>query len=226
MIGLLNGGGRFDLQDIDTAAFALTLFTWGLLGLSLLQLINRAFFSLKDVVTPVVVGIVMVGANIALGLLVTWHTPVAYGGAALATSITTTLAALLLVELLRRRMQGFGGRDILTTFVKISLASVIMGAAVYWVAGALAPSVHYAGQWHRISPSVSFSLLAPAIAKATAAQAPLHLPLRHLVLQIGASMLAGLTVYLLMLRLLGVAELTMITDRITKRLRRQPAVTG
>jgi len=222
MLGLLNGGGKFDIQDINTSAFALVLFTWGLLGLSLLQLVNRAFFSLKNVFTPVVVGILMVGANILFGWLVTVHTAVRYGGTALATSLTTTLAALVLIELLRRRLQGFDGRDILVTFVKIGIASVVMGAVVYFVAGFLAPSVKYEGLLHSIRPMVSFSVIAPAIEKAsTLGHESLKLPLKHLMLQIGASMIAGIAAYLAVLRLLGVAELTMITDRIMRRFRRR-----
>jgi len=226
MIALLNGGGKFDMQDINTAAFALTLFTWGLLGLSLLQLINRAFFSLKDVITPVIVGILMVGSNIVLGWLVTVHTTVRYGGTALATSLTTTLAALVLIELLRRRLRGFGGRDLLVTFIKIGVASAVMGAVAYFVAAFLAPSVSYEGVRHSINPAVSFSVTAPVIEKVSAlGHASLKLPLKHLLLQIAASMTAGIVAYLVMLRLLGVQELTMITDRIAGRFRRKPAAT-
>ncbi len=228
MIGLLNGGGEFNIHDIENAAFALVLFTWGLLGLSALQLINRAFFSLKSILSPVIVGALMVGANYLFGWYFTKYTRVNFGGTALATALTTTLAAVVLFELLRRRLQGIGGRDILFTTLKVTLASVVMGAVIYLLARHFAPAVYYQQTKFTLGPMIHFKLFAPnkLVAKAIGAQAKMPIPRMRLLVQIGVSMIAGLLAYFLALRALGVKESSLITDRLLRRFRRQPAISG
>jgi putative peptidoglycan lipid II flippase len=52
-----------------------------------------------------------------------------YRGLALGTSIAALVNAALLMFLLRRRLGGVEGRRVVTAFVKITIASALMGAA-------------------------------------------------------------------------------------------------
>ncbi len=226
MIGLLNGGGAFDVHAIDGAAFALMLFSWGLLALSMLQLVYRAFFARKEVFTPVLIGLLMVASNVAFGWYLTKHTRVYFGGTALATSVTTTLATFVLLELLRRRLQGFGGRELTITTLKIVLASVVMGFVVYLIAHRLAPTLLFDGSKMVLSPTLLPHFTAPPIEATHQVLGVLKLKVSmlqvllrdlHVLIQIGASMIAGLAVYFAMLRLLGVREIALVTARFRRR---------
>ena len=160
---------------------------------------------------------VMVLLNIPLGLAFVKFTPLAYGGVAFSTTLTTTIFTLLLFELLRRRLGGVDGRAILIATVKIFVASALMAVVVYLIANRLAPTL--AGGT-RLSPIFTFPWPAPSITavKTLGQLGELKIPLRQMVLQMGASMIAGMIVYLLALWALGVEELSLLTTRFSKKL--------
>jgi putative peptidoglycan lipid II flippase len=54
-----------------------------------------------------------------------------HGGLALANSLATSLESLILLVLVRGKLKGINGRDILQGMLVSLLASAIMGAAVY-----------------------------------------------------------------------------------------------
>lgn len=59
--------------------------------------------------------------------------PLLHSGLALATSLSSLLNVLLLVFALRKRIGGLNGRKMLISAVKLTMASIIMGLALYWV---------------------------------------------------------------------------------------------
>lgn len=56
IIALLFQRGAFDAQDTLLVAWALAFYAPGLVGLSALEVISRAFYSLEDTWTPVLAG--------------------------------------------------------------------------------------------------------------------------------------------------------------------------
>ena len=232
---LLWGGGEFGQNGVQASAVALVFFAWGLLGIGIMQAISRAFFSLRDTLTPVIVGVAMVVTNIPLGMYLAMRTPLQYGGVAVATTVTTTISAVILIELLRRRLGGIGGRSIATMTAKILLASVLMGAVIYASATALAPRMIVEGQMiqGRYEPGWTERIRpVPAIVRWPVPPIPknkpemgttheLSVPRMKLLVQVGVSFGLGFAVYLLVLWLLKVEELSLITDRIGRRFRRK-----
>jgi len=218
MTCLLWGGGKFGMEDIRAASFTLAFFIWVLLALGAIQLINRAFYSLQDTFTPVIVGVIMVLLNIPTGLFFVKYTPLAYGGVAFSTTATTTVFTIVLFELLRRRLGGIDGRALLTTTLKICAASVAMAVVVYLIAYRLAPVL---ADGTHLSPIYRLHWHAPAITanKTLNELGELKIPVRKVVVQIGASMIAGLLVYLLALWAMGVEELSLVTARFRKKAR-------
>jgi putative peptidoglycan lipid II flippase len=73
--------------------------------------------------------------NIGLSLLLSrWFLSLGWmphGGLALANSLATGLESLILLVLVRKKLKGINGRDILQGTLVSLLASAIMGAAVY-----------------------------------------------------------------------------------------------
>lgn len=226
IIALLYGGKGFGVTDIQATAFTLSFFTWGLLALSLIQLINRAFYSQHDTVTPVVVGIGMVFVNVLLTLILI-KTPLGYGGVSLSTSITSTVSTVVLLEILRRRMGGIHGHSLLTAIIKICLATTAMGLVVFIVAAVLAPLTQVGTGTVRISPAFPAHWPMPDLNMRVLEgmkTVPGHLGLRfHLALQIGASMLAGGLVFIVAAWLLKLDELRDVSSRFLGRLNRKPA---
>ena len=187
--------------------------------MGLAQIITRAFYSMHDTLTPTVVGVVMVLSSFALSLYFATRNSLGmdYASVAFATTVTTTLSTLLMMELLRRRMGGFGGWSMAGATLKILVASLVMGVVLYVVAKGLAP--HFAG----VPLGPAFRWPAPFVPheKDVAGIAAIHVPRLRLAVQVGASLLIGGAAYVGMLWLLKVDELHLVIDRVAGRLRKK-----
>jgi putative peptidoglycan lipid II flippase len=138
IIALLLERGEFLPRDTAATAAALMFYAPGLLGYSIVKMASPSFYSLRDARTPVVVSVVSIAANLGMNLILI--RVMGFRGLALGTAIASVLNAGLLLWLLSRRLEGLDGRRIAVALVKITIASLLMGAAAYgasqWLAGA------------------------------------------------------------------------------------------
>lgn len=134
IIRLLLERGRFGLESTDAVKWALQFYALGLFAYATVEIVTRAFYALHDTLTPVLVGLASMALNIVLCLLLV--RPLTHGGLALANSLATMVEMVWLLLILRGRMKGMGGRELLTSLVKITAAAALMGIAVAWFAGA------------------------------------------------------------------------------------------
>ncbi|WP_428909804.1 murein biosynthesis integral membrane protein MurJ [Niallia sp. Krafla_26] len=125
IIRLLFGRGAFDNSDIQMTASALFFYSIGMLGVSLREILYRTFYSLQDTRTPLVNAAIAMVLNIIFSIVLSKLMGIA--GIALATSISSILCAILLFVNLRRKIGVFSMKNLFSTFLKILLASVIMG---------------------------------------------------------------------------------------------------
>ena len=134
LVGLIFERGAFAAASTKVVTWAVAFYALGLVGHAGLEIIARAFYALHDTFTPVWVGGLAVGLNVALSLalpgvfgLIGWPP---YAGLALANSIATLLEMSTLLILIRRRMNGLEGRRTMKAFVKGGLAALVMGTAL------------------------------------------------------------------------------------------------
>jgi putative peptidoglycan lipid II flippase len=134
LVAVLFERGAFKAASTEAVAWALAFYALGLVGHAGLEIIARAFYALHDTFTPVWVGGLAMGLNVVLSLVLPgvfdragWPP---YAGLALANSIATLLELVVLMMLVRRRMEGLEGRRTLTAFAKSGLASLAMGAVL------------------------------------------------------------------------------------------------
>ncbi|WP_448524118.1 murein biosynthesis integral membrane protein MurJ [Pseudothermotoga sp.] len=120
--------GAFTAQATTTTGQALFFYSLGLFAGGSLDLVAKAFYSLQDTRTPVKIGAIGLIVNTVLNALLV--RPFAHRGLALATSLSVTIVFVILIETLRRRMGGIGGRALVKNLMKISLATIIMGIFV------------------------------------------------------------------------------------------------
>ena len=120
--------GAFDPRASGLTAYALLFFSLGMVPMALRDLVSRVYFSLKDTLTPMWLGIGAVALNIGLNFLLIG--PLAHGGLALSTSLSVLFAMILLFVFLRRRLGGLGGKEMLDGFWRICIASGVMGLVV------------------------------------------------------------------------------------------------
>ncbi len=121
--------GKFTPEDTHVTAIALVFYSIGIFAWSAQAIIARGFYALEDTRTPVVVGTIMTALFIPMNWLL--MKPLDHGGLALSTTLAATLHSGVLLELLRRRVGGLDGRLLAESFLKVTLASVVCGAAAW-----------------------------------------------------------------------------------------------
>jgi len=136
-------GNAFTAQSTQLVAWALLWYTFGLVGHSLLEVVVRAFYALHDTRTPVSVTLATMLVNIGLSLTLPgvfdragW---LPLGGLALAHSLATTLECIILIVLLRRKLNGMEGRTIWSAAGQSIAGAAVMGLALW---GLLSVSVN------------------------------------------------------------------------------------
>ena len=134
LVQFLYQRGEFTAQSTALVAWALLWYAAGLVGHALVEILSRAFYALHDTRTPVTVGVVAMGLNIAFSLLfsslflqVGW---MPHGGLALANSVATGLESIVLIFLMRKRLNGLNGSYVWQGVGIAVLGTLLMSAAV------------------------------------------------------------------------------------------------
>ena len=127
IVSLVFERGAFDERAVAMTTSALFFFAFGFLAKGLKQVFKRAFFSLGDTKTPLVNAIITITVVTSLSLLSYFFTDLGVGGLALAQSLSAIVTALFLMYLLRRKIGRLGYKNMLTVFIKVLIASIIMG---------------------------------------------------------------------------------------------------
>lgn len=125
IVKLLFGRGAFDEQAISLTAFALFFYAIGMAGFGLREVLSRAFYALQDTKTPMINASIAVVLNIVLNIILSKFLGI--GGLALATSIAALFSTFLLFVSLRRKIGHFGLKNLALSFIKIVIASFVMG---------------------------------------------------------------------------------------------------
>lgn len=143
IIALLYQRGAFTALDTQMVTAALIGWTIGLVGYSAIKVLSPAFYALNDARTPMIISFVSIAINALCGYLfrgwlsnygVTPETPFGYGhvGLALATSSVALVNFFALVFFMRRKIRRLEGRMILSSLLRISVASLALSATSYF----------------------------------------------------------------------------------------------
>jgi putative peptidoglycan lipid II flippase len=138
VVALLFERGEWTATDTAGTAWALALFSVGLAGHTVLEVLVRAFYALHDTWTPVKIGTATMLFNIALSLVLIHlmgypdtenfrRGP--FGGLALAMSIATAVESTTLWIILRRRIGGIEETRVLGSAARTLAASLLMAGA-------------------------------------------------------------------------------------------------
>jgi putative peptidoglycan lipid II flippase len=123
--------GAFDSTATLMTSQALIFYSIGLIGMSLQLLFTRVFYSIQDTITPMINGTIAVGINIVLNLILVRF--MGHSGLALATSIASIIATLLLMYSLRKKIGPMGVKSYISCGLRSGLASGIMGLVTYLI---------------------------------------------------------------------------------------------
>jgi putative peptidoglycan lipid II flippase len=139
---LYSHGGAFKETDVPMTAMALAGYSIGLTGYAAIKVLSPAFYALDDAKIPMIIALASIAVNAVASFFfrgwlseigVTAETPSGDGhvGVALATSTVALVNFFALAFFMRRKIGRLNGREILSGFVRIAAAALIMAAVCY-----------------------------------------------------------------------------------------------
>ncbi len=138
IVDLIYRHGRFSPQDAARAASILQMYSLGMWAYFCNHILLRAFFSQKDTSTPLKITCVLAAVNVVL-VAVGIFTPLRAGAIGLATAFTSSVTAVLLAWILRRRWGRIEAGKILASLVKTAVAACGMAGVIGLVLWYLPP---------------------------------------------------------------------------------------
>ena len=153
--------GHFLPTDTQAVALALMGYAPGLVGYSAVKVLSPTFYALRDSRTPVIVSVTSVLTNALLSVLLARS--LGFVGLSLGTAVASLLNACLLLVLLRRRLGPIGIARLASTFLRITVASTVMGAAAWglheWLATHVIAGHGFTAQVVRVGGSIGVALV-------------------------------------------------------------------
>lgn len=131
IISIIFKRGAFDNNAVMITGSALLFYCPAMIAYGVRDLLNKAFYSIKDTKTPMVNSLIGVVINIVLNYILVRFMHVA--GLTLATSISAIVTTLALIHILNRKINGLDIKSMCVTFAKILSASAFMGIFIWFI---------------------------------------------------------------------------------------------
>lgn len=131
LISVLFLRGKFTVGAVKLVSTALIFYSPTMVAYGVRDVLNRAFYSAKDTRTPMVYSVIGVVINIILSAILYRYMSVP--GLTLSSSISSVVITLMLLIQMNKKFKGIAFNSIIKTLGKISIASIIMGVAVYFI---------------------------------------------------------------------------------------------
>lgn len=131
IIEVLFQRGEFGAEAASNTSIALYYYAIGLVPVSVARILTSVFYSRKDSITPVWAAFASFIFNAVFCFVLVG--PLGHGGLALATSLSAVINCGILLVVLRIRFGMFGGRSILASGIRSTLASIAMCAILYFI---------------------------------------------------------------------------------------------
>ena len=158
IIGAIYQGGKFQVYDTQQTATALSYYAIGLVGYAGLKVLSPAFYALNDARTPMIVSVISILINYFTAVALIRYAGFGHAGLAMATSAVALFGFVVLFSILRARIGGVHGRELVVGFAKVAVASAAMGGAVFLASRAMERWLGVSQMAHRADLAVSIPL--------------------------------------------------------------------
>ncbi|NMB91747.1 murein biosynthesis integral membrane protein MurJ [candidate division WWE3 bacterium] len=131
VVRIVYGVHNFPWEATIKTAHTLAFFSIAIFAQSANYLITRAYYALKDTLTPVIVNISTAIINVLVSLTFVTHLKFGVWSIAFAYSITSLIDMGVLLFLLDRKVGGFDKKRLIIPFTKIAWSTAFMGIMLY-----------------------------------------------------------------------------------------------
>ena len=123
--------GQVSGHDAALIARSAAVYAGAIWAFSLLQIINRAYYAVHDMTTPLVMSAVNLAINLAVEIPLLWW--VGEAGMAVGTTVSFAVQAVVMLWMLDRKVGGLDLRRTLAPVAKMLAATAVMGLACWAV---------------------------------------------------------------------------------------------
>lgn len=131
VVRLTFGADQFSWEDTVLTGRTVAFFAVGLAAQSVVLLLVRGFYAMKDTKTPVLVSLISIALNIVLSILFVLGFQWGVWSIGLAFSIAIIIGTTLLVYYLGRKLNGFNNSKLIVPAVKMLIAAAAAAFALY-----------------------------------------------------------------------------------------------
>lgn len=139
LISFVYGGGEFDAFSTHITSTALMWLSLGMAGYAVQNIVSRAYFAKQDGKTPLIAGGLSILVNLLLCVVLVDRFEVA--GLAIASAVSSTVYALMLMLPMELRGEGILNKKTVIDFIKMMVAALVMGLCAHTVLNLLAGAV-------------------------------------------------------------------------------------
>jgi putative peptidoglycan lipid II flippase len=150
IIALIYQYGRFTAFDTEQTAKALACYAIGLTAYSTVRVLAPSFFALRETRIPMLASLLSIVIFYAVAKLTVDYWKIGHIGLALSISAVMTVNFAVLFFFIRRKLGGIEGRSLGSVFVKVTLASMVMGAICWFISGRIEDYLGLEGLFARL----------------------------------------------------------------------------
>lgn len=131
LVRLIFGAAKFSWDATISTSYTVAFFGVSMVFQSLVYLLNKAFYSLRDTKTPVKISIISIALNIVLAVLFIMYLNFGIWSLSLAFSVSSFINFILLYTFLGRRIQNLFDLSFLSDLSKIGWVSMFTAVFLY-----------------------------------------------------------------------------------------------
>ena len=121
-------------------------------------MLNPAFYALDDARTPMMVSLISILVNYATAATMLDAVGLGHAGLALSTSAVAIFGSVALFVLLRNRIGGIHGTELLDSLWRISAASLAMGVVIWGTSSIVQGRFGHSALAHLLNLSISIPI--------------------------------------------------------------------
>jgi putative peptidoglycan lipid II flippase len=146
IVEMLFQNNTFSVSSTNMVVWALNWYAIGLVSHSVVEIVTRAFYALKDTRTPMIVGGISMILNVALSIVLSraflTNSLYPHGGLALANTIATTVEMLALLWILAPRLRGLRVAAVFKSVLITTFGTTVMLIFLYmWLQIVTIPAI-------------------------------------------------------------------------------------
>lgn len=131
IINIIFKRGAFDEAAVTLTASAFLFYCPSMIAYGLRDVLNKAFYSIQDTKTPMINSLIGIALNIVLNVVLI--KVMKLSGLTLASTLSAIVTTVILILRLNKKIEHIGLRTMIKSFLKISLASLVMGICLYYI---------------------------------------------------------------------------------------------